>query len=117
MLTYNFIRVLKARGIDKPYTFLKNSGFSNNFAVRISKNQVKHVPLKQLEQLCKVLHCTPDDLMEWIPEDETSIPVDHPLHKIKRSDKMVHILKTLSNVPLDKLDEIDRLIREKVEDK
>jgi hypothetical protein len=41
MLISNFKRILKARGIERPYTYLKNNGFSSSFASKVNGNTVK----------------------------------------------------------------------------
>jgi hypothetical protein len=41
MLISNFKRILKSRGIERPYTYLKNNGFSSSFASKVNGNRVK----------------------------------------------------------------------------
>ena len=41
MLTFNFTRIFKARGIDKPFSYLVKVGYSDNFATRIVNNRIK----------------------------------------------------------------------------
>lgn len=115
MLSYNFKRIFKARGIDKAFAYLKNAGFPDNLASNIKNNRVKRMNLATIEHLCILLRCTPNDLMEWVPDDQGSVDADHPLYKIKRSDKIVDISKTLNNVPLDKLESIEQLIKDELD--
>ena len=103
MLTFNFSRIFKARGIDKPFSYLVKTGYSDNFATRIVNNRIKRLDLADLEKLCELLQCTPNDLLEWIPEGKDKTNDKHPLISIKRSDKVIQLTQILNSVPLDKL--------------
>ena len=114
MLTYNFDRIFKARGIERPFTYLRKAGFSDNFATKIKNNRVKRLNLELIERLCLELHCTPNDLMEWTPDKNQNVNKEHPINNIKKSEKVVDITKTLNSIPLGKLEEIENLISEKL---
>ncbi len=114
MLKYNFDRIMKARGIQRPFTYLKKAGFSDNFATRVKNNRINRLNLESMERLCILLRCTPNDLMEWIPESKHNIDHEHPINNIKKSNKVIDITKTLNSVPLGKLEEIENLINEKL---
>lgn len=114
MLLYNFDRIFKARGISMASTYLKKNGFSDGFATKIKYNRVKVLRLRELERLCLLLKCTPNDFLEWTPDDKYGVDSDHPLYEIQKTDKVIDITKILSSVPLDKLDEIEQMINEKI---
>jgi len=116
MIAYNFDRIFKARGINKPFSFLKKCGFSDSFASKIKNSRASRLDLRMIERLCLHLRCTPNDFMEWTPEKEEDIQIDstHPLNHIRKSEKIIDLTKTLSSVPLDQLEEIERLINEKI---
>ena len=115
MLTFNFSRIFKARGIDKPFSYLVKVGYSDNFATRIVNNRIKRLDLTDLEKLCELLQCTPNDLLEWIPESKDKTNDKHPLISIMRSDKVVQLTQILNSVPLDKLSEIESVIKKEIE--
>lgn len=115
MLTFNFSRIFKARGIDKPFSYLVKVGYSDNFATRVVNNRIKRLNLDDLEKLCELLQCTPNDLLEWIPESKDVSNNKHPLISIKRSEKVVQLTKILNSVPLDKLDDIETLIKKEID--
>lgn len=114
MLRYNFNRIFKARGIDKPFAFLHRAGFSQNFASKINQNKPITIRLNEMEKLCIVLNCTPNDFYEWTPDNNSNVPKDHLIHNIKKPDKIVDITKTLSSIPIKKLDEIEQIIKNKL---
>lgn len=112
MLSYNFERILMARGIDKPFSFFKKAGFSDSFSTRLKNNVVRRVNLSDLEKLCLLLHCTPNDFCEWVPDKGQKLEKDHPLNTLRRSDKVFDLTRTLNSVPLEKLDEVEALINQ-----
>jgi len=115
MLTFNFSRIFKARGIDKPFSYLVKVGYPDNFAARIVNNRIKRLYLADLEKLCEPLQSTPNDLLEWIPESKDKTNDKHPLISIKRSDKVVQLTQISNSVPLDKLSEIESVIKKEIE--
>ncbi|MBN2637764.1 MAG: helix-turn-helix transcriptional regulator [Bacteroidales bacterium] len=112
MLQYNFNRVFKARGIEKPYRFLHHAGISSNLASKISKNEVHRLDLNIMERLCIILNCTSNDLLEWIPEENTNIPADHALRLLEKPEKEIDFTRKLNAIPLGKMTDISNLIDE-----
>jgi len=116
MLTYNIQRIFKARGVEKPYSFLRQHGFSNNFASRLKQNNIYRIDPRELEKLCVILHCTPNDLLEWTDDGEYTIDGSHPLRKLMSPDKNVDMNKTINSIPLNKVAEIEDLIKAKLKE-
>ena len=116
MLVFNFNRVFKARGIDKPFSFLVKSGYSANFATRIANNRIEKLNLKDVENLCEMLQCTPNDLLVWLPEQKDKENENHPLITLKRNETTFNLTKILNSVPLNKLNEIEKMINEKIKE-
>ena len=114
MINYNFDRIFKARGINRPFTYLTKAGFSDNFATKIKNNRVKRLGLKELEKLCLLLCCTPNDFYEWIPDDNIQADKSHALQAIRKSDKVFDLTKALHSVPLGKLNKIEELINDAI---
>jgi len=115
MLTFNFTRIFKSRGIDKPFSYLVKHGYSDNFATRIVNNKIERLNLKDIEKLCELFQCTPNDFLEWKPESKDFDNENHPLISIKRSDKVVQLTKILNSIPLDRLGEIESMIMKEIE--
>lgn len=115
MLIFNFNRVFKARGIDKPFSYLVKMGYSDNTATRIANSRMSTLNLEQIEKLCEILQCTPNDLMEWIPDNKNKTNENHPLMPIKRTDKVLQLTQILNSVPLDKLSELENVIKKEIE--
>jgi DNA-binding Xre family transcriptional regulator len=115
MLSYNFTRILRSRGVDKPFSYLVKHGFSDNFSSRIANNRVSRLNLSEMEKLCELFHCTPNEIMEWIPGSSDIENINHPLYPLKRSNKVVELTKMLNSIPLDKLNDIENIIKKEIE--
>lgn len=115
MLTVNFTRLFKARGIDKPFSYLVKKGYSGNVATKIANNRIERINIKDLEKLCELFQCTPNDLLQWYPSEENANNEQHPLFSLKRSNKVVELTKMLSSIPLEKLNDIENLINTEIQ--
>lgn len=114
MLKFNFTRVFKAKGIDKPYSYLVNAGYSASFSTRVVNNKVRQLNLDNVEKLCVLLQCTPNDVMEWTPNKNDIIGQEHPLSSLKRIASDSQIKRILYNLPVDRLSDIEQLILKEI---
>lgn len=105
MLTFNLKGVLLARGIDKPYAYLCNSGFTPYSASKLL-NIGKGVNYRHLEKLCLLLYCTPSELFIWQPDTKVVVPETHPLNKLRTAANTEALNQKMKQLPLDKVDEV-----------
>jgi DNA-binding Xre family transcriptional regulator len=110
MLKYNFKRIFNERGITKPVGYLHKHGFNNQTAARISSHRFKDIRAAQLEKVCLALHCTPNDIFEWIP-DEKHKNLNHPLTKLIRTTVPEQVANLFKEIPIDKLPEFTEQIK------
>lgn len=110
MLKFNLKYIFDLRGVDKPFSFLRKQGFSHSVSQNMSAGNLKSLRVDQVERLCEILQCTPNDLLEWTPEHQHEIEKSHPLFKLKRSGDSDGIRKALKDFPIDKLNELERAI-------
>ena len=47
----------------------RKAGFSGNILTRLKRNC--YVSLESIESICRVLECGVDDILEFVPEEET----------------------------------------------
>ena len=114
MLKYNFQRIFKARGIDRPYTYFVKNGFSPNTATRLTKERPRSLPLDLVEQLCKLWQCTPNDLLEWAPDANDAAAADNnSLSALIRTNAVVNMKSVIDSLSMAQLEEINKLIVEK----
>ncbi len=114
MLTYNIGRIFEARGINKPYSYLTKAGYSSNTASRFINKHFRKLNLDDVERLCELLRCTPNDLLEWTPRPGDTTDENHPLNELKRDKSYASIRQMLKTVPLNKLSEIENMIKKEI---
>jgi DNA-binding Xre family transcriptional regulator len=117
MIIYNFSRIFKARGIDKPFSYLVKTGFSSNAASRIANSNISTFNLTFVEKLCKLFQCTPNDLLEWVPTDQDVDNETNPLYPLRRTNKVHQLTQLLNSVPLNRLIDIENIIKKEIEPK
>jgi DNA-binding Xre family transcriptional regulator len=93
MLTLNVVRVMKLRAVQKPYAFLTANGFTHHTTYRLLHGKASSVSFVHLERLCRLLRCTPHDLLDYTP----------PAQALPASEDTLAGLKKESTPPIDVL--------------
>jgi DNA-binding Xre family transcriptional regulator len=112
MLKLNIQRILAGRAIDRPYTYLVKQGFSKNLAFRLKAGKMKQVNLADIEKLCLMFQCTPNELLEWSPAEKANAE-NQPLRELIRINPKVDIRSVLNTLPYARIAEMEKLISEK----
>ena len=111
MLYFNALRVLKLRGIERPYSFLRRNGLTHSMAGNIINNRGLRLHVGQIEQLCLLLNCVPSDLFEWRDEGAKSIAETPAINALKRDDT-AHISRLVKDIPVEKLDKLKQILED-----
>ena len=111
MLKINLNKVFRLRGIAKPEKFLVQNGFTESIAYNITKTKTPALKLQNLNKLCSILSCTPNDLIEWTPDQSNPLPENHPLQKLKPAE-VLNLSELLKDVPAEKISEFKSGIEE-----
>ena len=105
MLYLNIKKMMRLRGIEKHYNLMLKLGFVPWSANNFLNGTARQVKLDQLEQLCKALNCTPNDLLEWKPDANEPIAETHALNGLrKKTEKDLPDL--LGEIPMEKFEQI-----------
>lgn len=112
MLYLNLSRILKLRGIQKPFSYFMSLGYSRNTASKMAQNNVISVTPEKLERYCIELKCTPNDLFEYMPSVKNPLPENHPLLTLQREEKIVEINALLQDLSLEKIRELSDYLQE-----
>ena len=115
MLLFNAARVFKARGIDRPASYLKSQGYSVATTTRIVNNQKQGFSLRTLEKLCLTLNCTPNDFLEWVPSKDMNTNTSHALNILKRSDTLASVTQLVNSASLEQLKKMKEILRKELE--
>lgn len=112
MLKLNINRVFAIRGVTKVVNFLVDNGFTRSSAVHLYNFEASSVKIKNLEKVCRMLKCTPNDLFEWRPrEGETPLDETHPLNTLRR-EKSNDIKRLMNDLPLEKLNDVEDFLKD-----
>lgn len=110
MLYYNFKTILELRGVTKPFGYLRKNGFSQNISYRITSEEPGSLHLKVVERVCKLLNCTPKDVLFWKPDKPEDDNPNHPLYSLKKDlSESYNIIKAMGKIPVS---DAKRLIEE-----
>ncbi|MFD0939827.1 helix-turn-helix domain-containing protein [Pedobacter boryungensis] len=110
MLSLNVGPVLKARGIERPYTYLVKAGISRHSATDLIQGKPRVLRLDHIELLCKLLICEPNDLLVWSPDKDQIYPENHPLFNLKRAQVQSNVQELLASMPFKQIKEITQTI-------
>lgn len=104
MLKLNVNRMFTVRGVRQKTGFLMKAGLSRSMANRIAAGDVKRLSSRQLELLCLALHCSLNDLYDWIPDKPELVNETNPLVKLIRSDTIYFDIANFTiDIPVEKL--------------
>jgi len=106
MLYLDIAGVLNAFEIQNHYTFLCKNGFSPFLVSRLLNQKTKSISNANLEKLCLLLHCTPNDLYVWSGTKTMQNNSDHPLSKLIPIRRKLPIMETIRKLPLQKVIEM-----------
>ena len=105
MLNFIINKMLKSRLISQPVGFLTHHGMPRQTANRLISGRFKNLTAKQLEKLCLALKCTPNDLLEWIPDEEKILETNPPLKQLIRAEVPYQLKDIAKDIPFEKLSE------------
>lgn len=111
MLTLHLKPVFAARSIDKPYSFLVKAGLSPHSAHKILNSSSRVFRLDHIETLCRILHCTPNELLAWTNNPDDTIDAHHPLQQLRPSSADPDYQTVFRNAPLSELKELASALR------
>lgn len=111
MLRLNLDRIFKVKGITKTNQFLINLGNSDGYASQLVHGRSVSIRFDKLEQLCKALNCTPNDLFNYTDDGEKPLPDNHALYSISRSDAIGEVNKLLNDLPMEKIEELYKILK------
>ena len=110
MLSLNLSPIFKARGIERPFTYLVKAGMSPHSANTVLNSSSKSFRLDHIELLCRTLVCEPNDLLLWTPDKNMHYANDHPLHKLEQQETTSEMKETFATIPYKQLKEITKQI-------
>jgi DNA-binding Xre family transcriptional regulator len=106
-------KLLKSKGIEKPYTWLKKNGINHQSAYKLLHKPSLRVPIDILHTICEAAWCTPSDLFEWIPDNPIKDIPEHPLQALKPKP-VQDLISDLKKLTPQQLLEIEQEIKKRL---
>lgn len=114
MITINVSAVLNEREVKNHASYLHQNGFTWHTASRMLSKNTKGITFKNLERLCTVLHCTPNDVLVWNADNGAKPDSSQPLHQLVSPELKAYVTHGFKNLPIEKLREIRKIIEQEV---
>ncbi len=111
MIKLNLKPIFKMKGITKPVKYLIEKGHSGSYANAVINDKPSSIPFKKLEQFCIDFNCTPNDLFDFIPENDQKLSDDHALYSISKGDALGEIHKLLNDLPVSRIQELYGILK------
>lgn len=112
MLKLNLLGVMRQRGIANSAKYLVKNGFSYHRVNRLLRHEQDSISYKNLERLCLLLNCTPDDLFVWQKPNDLKVSDDHPLRKLLAKAEDLNVLQKLQELPMEKLEQLKQFMKD-----
>jgi len=86
MIVLNIKELCKQRGIKHPHSALTRAGITNTVATDYLKPTKDRFVTQDIELLCQLLRCTPNDLFKWVPDEPKDDYPENPLQAIRKQE-------------------------------
>lgn len=116
MLKINLHAAIVKQNIANPRQFLiRKAGINPETASNLLAGNVKAFRLSYMSALCKLLHCTPNDLLEWeISASADELPENHPLNELMNKQEEKRLVQAaMMKIAAMSADELRAMVEEK----
>jgi DNA-binding Xre family transcriptional regulator len=110
MLKLNIKKHCRLRNYPDSAAFLRTQGVTSWLSHRLSNEKLNSISFNNLEMLCNLFKCTPNDLFDWTPGNNTGDVSKHPLNALRPQNEPGLQVETLS---YSQLKEIAKIVGEK----
>ena len=111
MLKLDIDKHCRLRNFDNSAAFLRKEGFTHWTSNSLLRKDMMSIKLDDIERLCNVFKCTPNDLFEWVPDNASDAKNEnHHLSSLKK-DKNVE--KGINQLTFAQLKEIADIMNKK----
>ena len=84
MIKFYVKDLLRVKGYKPNTHMLQRIGFRYTEANRLIKGEARSLSLDHLEMLCNFLNCTPNDILNFVPDPEKQLLPEHPLNTLTK---------------------------------
>jgi DNA-binding Xre family transcriptional regulator len=109
----NLKNLLLERHIKQHHSYLVKNSLKHHTANKLLDAKIDRIQFKELLLLCRILLCTPNDLLVIEEKDKKLLAENHPLLQIKARQGKANLIDKLRKMLLEEQDEITELIEKK----
>lgn len=84
MLKFDIQTLLKLSGATRKMAFLHNRGITRSKAQHLIKKDVKRITISDIEKLCRIFNCTPNELFTFEESSDKPLPPESALKQLVR---------------------------------
>ncbi len=110
MIYLNLKRLFDAKGIENPNQYLWKNGFTRHTVHRLLHNKTGSISFAQLEKLCVLFKCSPNELLSWYTDDQTNKAGEQFLQPLVHETNKGNINQILKQLPAGKLNDLRRFL-------
>ena len=111
MLKLNIRNLFFVKGIHAPHTWMTTRGIPDRAARQFLKGTGFRINYSYMQILCVGLHCTPDDLFTYEPNDENLIDAHHPLQKLRRENTTPDVTSALRELTVEEIRRVEGFVK------
>jgi DNA-binding Xre family transcriptional regulator len=115
MLKIDIKRIAMKKGQFEPTKLLVKHGFEKQKAWRIVSGRVKDWDLKDIEKLCEIFVCSPNDLFVLVPEKGKVYDSKHPMQPLTRENEPKDIVSFLRSASIEEIEEFEAEMKRRKE--
>ena len=112
MIRINLQHVLWLKNVHDARKYFVSKGINSTTAYRYARMTNKRFTFKELETLCLMFDCTPNDVFEWVPKREHANQ-GYALEKLIRTQEEESLIHVIAKLPVEELMDVKRYILEK----
>jgi DNA-binding Xre family transcriptional regulator len=104
MIRLRIAELCREKGIKPPLAALKKAGISAIKGRQYLAAKTNRLMVDDSEKLCRLLRCTPNDLLEWTPDNAAEDYAENPLQAIRKKPS-INIEEKLKSMTLEEVRE------------
>jgi DNA-binding Xre family transcriptional regulator len=104
MLLFDLRRIARKKGWTNVTEALVKGGIEKQKAWRMGSGRMKKWDVKDIEKVCDIFQCTPNDLFVVWPDKGKAYPPDHHMYELLRMNEGgMNVLSFLRRLPMEKV--------------
>jgi DNA-binding Xre family transcriptional regulator len=114
MLSLYINEFLLKKGYKSGPWALRKIGMPSSAAYTLSQPGVRSIKLDQLEHICQIFDCTPNDLLNYKPKQKDLLPDGHSLLKLQKDTSKQTPMELVKQLRPEEIDKASEMLEEMI---